>query len=204
MVDTCVSRCAELRFGVPQSSVLGPVLFVMYTRSLLLPLDGYEVGSQSFADDTQLFTSCNISQLDSTILRLQQCITEVRAWMAQNKLMLRDDKTEALLIHKSKSLSLSSLPYSVLVGDFCIYCSPSTRHLDFMLSDDMSLVTNINHICRFAYTAIHQIGAFRPSLTIDPCKTLVCALVLSRLDNCNSLLVGSPQQLLGKLKELKF
>ena len=203
-VDGCLSSTADLVCGVPQGSVLGPVLFTLYTKPLLLLLGKQAVESQSFADDTQLYKSTAPSLIDSTVKTVENCINDIKLWMTLNKLKLNDDKTEALLIHKhNTSSSLSSLPTSLTVGTTDIHFSSSARNLGYILSDDLSLNNHISHVCRSAYTAIRQISSFRHYLTVTATKTLVCALVLSRLDYCNSLLAGSPKHIIDKLQKVQ-
>ena len=202
-VNGCISHRADLVYGVPQGSVLGPVLFVMYTRPLLLLLEKHSVKSQSFADDTQLYTHTDPSDIDSTVQLMQECIGEVKSWMTFSKLKLNDDKTEALLFCNNKSRSTLSLPNSIQVASSDILFKTSTRNLGYIISDNMSTNNFINHICRSAYTAIRQISSFRHYLTVSATKTLVCALVLARIDYCNSLLSGAPKQCIEKLQKVQ-
>ena len=57
-------------------------------------------------------------------------------------------------------------------------------------------------ICQSAYLELRRISSVRHVLTVDATKTLVTSLILSRLDNCNSLLLGIPQQLIDKLQKV--
>jgi len=123
--------------------------------------------------------------------------------MTHNKLKLNDDKTEALLVHSSRSFSSSVKPSSIHVGNADVLFSSSARNLGFIMSDTMSLETHITNICRSAYIAIRQISTIRQFLTIEATKTLVCALVLSRIDYANSLLAGCPKQILDKLQKVQ-
>ena len=201
-VNGCISHRADLVYGVPQGSVLGPVLFVMYTRPLLLLLEKHSVKSQSFADDTQLYTHTDPSDIDSTVQLMQECIGEVKSWMTFSKLKLNDDKTEALLFCNNKSRSTLSLPNSIQVASSDILFKTSTRNLGYIIFDNMSTNNFINHICRSAYAAIRQISSFRHYVTVSATKTLVCALVLARMDYCNSLLSGAPKRFIEKLQKV--
>ena len=119
--------------------------------------------------------------------------------MTHSKLKLNDDKTEALLIHSHRQ-SHVSFPNSITVGHSNIPFSSHARNLGFIISGDLSLNRHVSHICRSAYIAIRQVSAIRRYLTVEATKTLMCALVLSRLDYCNSLLSGCPKNLLNKLQ----
>ena len=66
----------------------------------------------------------------------------------------------------------------------------------------MFLVSYISNTCKAAYIQIRHISSIRHLLTTQATQTLVCSLVLSRLDYCNSLLSGCPQYLLDKLQKV--
>ena len=196
------SKPAAVSFGVPQGSVLGPVLFILYTKPLSSLIDSHSVSNQSFADDTQIHDSCPPDQIHATVQTMQNCIADVKSWMIQSKLKLNDDKTEALSIKSRKPLPTTQ-PSSIRVGSSDILFSPCARNLGFMLSDDLSLDKHISHICRSAYLEIRKISSIRQYLTIQATKTLVSAFVLSKLDYCNSLLSGCPMYQLNKLQKVQ-
>ena len=93
-----LSRLADVSFGVSQGSVLGPILFILYSAPLSSLIETHSVSNPSFANDTQLLHSCPPDQIHATVLAMQTCISDVKTWMTQNKLKLNDDKTEAFLI----------------------------------------------------------------------------------------------------------
>ena len=85
---------APLHYGVPQGSVLGPILFVLYTQPLSKIIQHHSLYHHSFSDDNQLYISSNLAQLQEIIRTSQSCISDVQAWMHNNKLQLNPDKTE--------------------------------------------------------------------------------------------------------------
>ena len=74
------------------------------------------------------------------------------------------------------------------------------RNLGVILDSTLSLHQHAMNVCRVAYLELRRINSIRNLLSIDAVKTLVCSLVLSRLDYCNSLLVGLPQYLIKRLQ----
>ena len=91
------STPASFRYGVPQGSLLGPILFILYTQPLLNVIQYYPVFHQIYADDTQIYKSCRPSEIVDTINSIEQCISNVKTWMFHNKLQMNDDKTKAIL-----------------------------------------------------------------------------------------------------------
>ena len=203
IIENQKSKSQSLQFGVPQGSVLGPILFLMYTKPLLNSVDQQNILNQSFADDTQLYKSSTPSEVSLSINNIQTCIQGVRGWMTDNRLKLNDDKTEALLFHTKNSFTSSPKPDSIQVGSTTIPFSPSARNLGFIITEDMNLDAHITQTCRTAYSAIRQISTIRHYLSVSATKTLVCAFVLSRLDYCNSLLSGCPQYIIKKLDKVQ-
>ena len=99
---------APFHCGVPQGSVLGPILFDLYTQPLSKIIQNHYLCHHSFSDDDQLYMSANLSQLQEIIRASQSCLSDVHACIHNNKLQLNPGKTEIILItskHNQKSLS---------------------------------------------------------------------------------------------------
>ena len=116
-IDNNSSKPSNLYFGMLQGSVLGPVLFILYTKPLSNLIERHSISSQSFPDDSQLLDSCHPDHLDTTVQRMQNCISEVKLWMDCHKLKLNDDKTESILIKSDRITLPDSAPTSIRVGN---------------------------------------------------------------------------------------
>ena len=86
---------------------------------------------------------------------------------------------------------------SITVGDATVEPTSSTRNIGAIFDATMSFEDHINELCRTAFYHIRN-SRIRPCLSIDSTKTLVHALVTSRLDHCNSLLYGLPDCLIQR------
>ena len=107
IVNDHISQVSSLSYGVPQGSLLGPILFILYTKPLSDLIQCRSIESQSFADDVQLQVYVPPSNIQSAIFSLETCLSDIQTWMLENKLKLNNDKTEALLLRSSsKSFSV--------------------------------------------------------------------------------------------------
>ena len=102
-IGSVLSEARKLKFGVPQGSVLGPILFSLYTTTFSKVISKHpDVKFYFYADDTQLFIQLIHKNAKFAFDRLGKCLEDVKLWLCANKLKLNVDKTD-LIIFGSKS-----------------------------------------------------------------------------------------------------
>ena len=103
VIEDSVSVDQELDFGVPPGSVLGPIIYCMYTKSVSDIIQRHGLSHHSYADDTHLYMTMDHSNNDwwDGLACIELCVSEIRKCMNQNMLKLNDDKTE-LIVFTSK------------------------------------------------------------------------------------------------------
>jgi len=195
------SHWVPVIFGVPQGSVLGPLLFILYTADIpsLFPI--HSATGHLFADDTQAY----VHGPPSAQLQLAGCIDaltrDLDLWMSSNRLSLNSSKTQ--LIWLGTPQQLQKLDYSLLSDKFPSFVfSSSVRDLGVILDSTLSFTEHISKLTRISYFHLRRLRAIRKSVPSSTFATIVHAFVCSRIDYCNSLLIGLPKARLSALQSV--
>jgi hypothetical protein len=201
LVGSSCSPETPLLCGVPQGSVLGPLLFSLYTRQLAELVQSFSLGHHFFADDSELY-SCLPPDHDAALIQIknvESCCTEIKNWMDKNRLKLNEDKTEVLLCgppNRRKDVPVKSLQVAGVPIEFC----EVVRTLGIHLDADLCFEKQISSVVKTCYYHIRSLSKIRPCLTQKAANSIAVALVLSKLDYCNSLLSGVPQKQVQRLQ----
>ena len=109
------SEPVPCEFGVPQSSVLGLLLFTIYTSPITNVIAQFKhVNHDDYADDTQLYVALNT---DDAIRVINDCFKSVHYWLGANGLCLNPDKTEAIVIGTGTRLRSEEKICVVMIAD---------------------------------------------------------------------------------------
>lgn len=176
--------------GVPQGSVLGPILFLIFINDL--PNVNFKIAKiKLFADDLKLYATVNSIQ-DAN--NLQEDINKVSAWASENNFTLACDKTSLL------RLGNKPLPFNYKLQDRTIEPVSQVRDLGIIIDSKLSFEEHINEIASKSSRRIYHLVNSLPKLTIDLYVRLYKAYVLPVLEYGSVLF--SPT-LKGQIKRLE-
>ena len=197
------SSPSQLVYRVPQGSLLGPILFVLYTTPLS-DIANHSVNLQLFSDDTQLQKSAPLSEVTNLTKELNACTDDIKTWMTENQPKLNDDKT-ALLFRFSSSLKPStiSLPDLITLGSHNIPFFDSARNLGLIIDSKLSMKKHVIKICQTAHFKLKRMSSVCRFLTEDATKTLVIFYIPSQLDYSNCFLMGTPSSVIRPLQKIQ-
>ena len=185
------SAFAHVHSGVPQGSVLGPILITMYIKPLSAIIDSNSIIHHSFSDDVQLQMSAPPDKISELLHSMLSCISDVKSWATANMLKLNDSKTELMLVTSKRTKHLHNLHTSNTIGNAQIPFKQSVKNLGFTLDCHLTMNAHVSNIARTCYFELRRLASIRRFLTSTATATLVSAFALSRIDYCNSLLLGS-------------
>ena len=144
-IESSRSSFRELTCGVPQGSVLGPLLYVLYASPVADIIKRHNL----YADDNQLYVSFKLGRddvLSSAKSSIEICLQEINNWMILNGLKLNKEKTERLPL-SSRYRPSPSLEF-VRVGGETIQASSSVRNLGVILDPSADMEDHIRRYVR--------------------------------------------------------
>ena len=149
-----VSNFVDCQCGVPQGSVLGPLLFLLYTRQAAEV--NTQVHCQMFADDIMLdCSSCDVQEIN---YHLSEAVSQFADYLGQRSLLLNEGKTQIIGIHRTRGQHL----------DLEVFCNGKqlkqtnvARYLGLCIDDKLSWTAHINSIVRSVSFKIHTLWQIR-------------------------------------------
>ena len=180
MCNGTLSREKEITCGIPQGSILGPLLFLVYMNDL--PNSLKYSPSRMFADDTTLTVSGK--SVSDVVIAVNYDLVQVKGGLSANKLALNVIKTEYLLIGSRHNVNnLPAVP-NVFVCDVPIKRVRQTKALGACIDEFLSWNEHNNKISKKVSSGIGVIRRLKPC--VDQ-HTLLCAynaLILPHFDYC--------------------
>ena len=184
-VGKAVSNTKHLSCGVPQGSLLGPLLYLLYTNEIQSIVENCKIEIHSYADDIQLYLPFSSNNYENAILNLNTCLNHIKTWMENNCLKLNPEKTRLKIFGSNSTVERFSLYYNANL----IKPTDQINVLGVCMNKNMKVVPFVSkkvQVCNFHIRNLYNI---RKCLPFKSRVTLVTNLIISNLDYCNCLLI---------------
>jgi hypothetical protein len=202
-IGDSLSEVLKLLYGVIQGSILGPILFNIYIRSVYKHVAPTQFEIVGFADDHQLIKQFNLA-LKFTALGddIRHCMDVISEWMNEHFLCLNQSKTKILIV-APPSIKEKIVIKGIVMSDTCIRFVDSAKNLGVIIDSTLSFEEQIEKVVKTCFMTIRQLSNIKKYLTQQHLQTLASSLIFSQLDYCNSLYYGLPAHTIKKLQRVQ-
>ena len=177
VIDECVSLLELIEWGVPQGSVLGPLLFLIFINDIPYASD---LGTWLFADDTALVASASNPVLLQSKMNTE--VEKVQDWLLANKLSVHYvKKSQYMLINSNLNVRVDDSCFELKMGNHVITRTKSYRYLGLLVDEKLSWANHIDEVCFKLSQIAGVILKIRSLLTKEALMLVYHALVGSKL-----------------------
>ena len=197
-VNGTYSDTADLSLGVPQGSVLGPLLFILFINDLPSVVHCCKI--VLYADDTALFFADR--KFHSIQSALQEDLNAVGEWFSLNRLLVNCDKTNVMLFGSKQRLARSQGLSLFLLGKL-LELSNTVKYLGLTFDASMDWHEHINNISNKVTRRLNLLGRIRKFLDTDTSKLLYTSLVQPLMEYCDIVWSNADNTILQRLLRLQ-
>jgi hypothetical protein len=178
-------------YGVPQGSILGPLLFILYINDIVNCSEVLQL--YLFADDTTVFHSDSDFQKLITVLNFE--LNKLNMWFKANKLSVNVQKTKYILFgFKTAPVSDS---YSLMLDSYTLERVNSIKFLGVYIDEKLTWSFHINHVCSKIARGLGILGRLRHIFPLTILSTLYYSLIYPYICYCCILWGGAYSNVLN-------
>ena len=190
-VNNTFSEWSNILSGVPQGSILGPLLFNIYINDMFYFLTKSDIAN--YADDTTPFTVNKY--MDSLLDVLENDTDTLINWFRENYLKLNADKCHLIVSNHSKDIVIN-------VGGEVIECKKSVKLLGITFDNQLKFNDHVSNICKIASQKLHALARISNYMSQNKLRILMKAFIESQFSYCPLIWMFHSRTLNNKINKL--
>ena len=194
------SQVGRVVCGVPQGSILGPLLFCLFINDLPLHISDEDVVCDLFADDNSVHSSS--ASLEKIQLSLQQSLDDIFSWCNSNRMLLHPKKSKSMIITSRQKHQLQPLTLDLKLGTERVEQVNSHRVLGVTIDHELRWHIHIQNVCKRISQNLYLLSKLNHYVDTDALKSFFHAHCLSHINFASTVWSGASETHLKKLNSL--
>ena len=183
VINNLNSSSGFVECGVPQGSILGPILFLLFINDLPLTLQNLPVSVDLYANDTTLYSTASDKRTLET--NLQNALNSVHIWCLENGMTINSDKTKLMLIaSRQKRNTLIDSDLKITFNDLKLKNSDNEKILGVHVDQNFVWNSHFQHVCKKIASHLWLLSQIRMYLTVQHRLLYYNAYIKSHIEYC--------------------
>ena len=200
-IESVISTSKTINYGVPQGSILGPILFLIYINDMAEVLDKYFL--IQYADDSQIILANKITNIETLKLEGETALNDAKKYFQSNGLNVNEGKTQCMFIGSRQYISLIPPDLKINFGDSTITPLKSVKNLGVYMDQYLLYDVHINHISRKVNGILLFLNRIKDHFEKSARIIVVQSLVLSIINYCSKVWGLTTKQQLERVQKLE-
>ena len=200
-IDSVISSSKTISYGVPQGSILGPILFLIYINDMSDVLNKYFL--IQYADDSQIVLANKITNIEALKSEGELALRDAKKYFQANGLNVNEGKTQCMFIGSRQLISLIPPDFNIYFGNIAISPLKSVKNLGVYMDQYLLYDIHINHISRKVNGILIFLNRIKDNFEKSARIIVVQSLVLSIINYCSKIWGMTTGQQLDRVQKLE-
>ena len=181
-INSVISSSKQVKYGVPQGSILGPILFLIYINDMSQILNSYFL--IQYADDTQIILSGKVNDIKELVERGERALGDAKKYFQENGLNVNENKTQCIFIGSRQLISQIPVDIKIYFEETAIIPSKKVKNLGIYIDQYLLFDDHISHISRKVNGVLIALNRIKDRLDRTTRVTIVLSLSMSIINYC--------------------